>query len=45
MGYGNGEGEKGEKKQNKKNLEIILCRFPSGALAASGVLTPNDKKH
>lgn len=42
MGYGNGEGEKGKKK---KNLEIILCRFPSGALAESGVLTPNDKKH
>lgn len=39
------ERERRGKKQNKKNLEIILCRFPSGALAASGVLTPNDKKH
>lgn len=45
MGYGDGEGEKGKKNKTKKTLEIILCRFPSGALAASGVLTPNDKKH
>lgn len=41
-GRSNGNGEK-EKK--KKNLGIILCRFPPGAWAQSGVLTPNDKKH